>query len=304
VGDQVDGLVIVDKPGGITSHDVVSRMRRIAQTRRVGHAGTLDPMATGVLVLGLNRGTRLLHYLIGADKTYEATIRLGVTTTTEDVEGQIVQMIGAPHLNQDQIEAAVGSLRGEIMQVPSAVSAIKVDGKRSYQRVRDGEEVALPPRRVRIEQFTWCNQRAGLAADDVAVTDIDVSVTCSSGTYIRALARDLGQALGVGGHLTRLRRTRVGNYSLGQSHSLEDLENVLKPLALGPAAREIFPVRELTQREARALSFGNWIAASAGDPSGTKERPVAGVNSAGELIALLATAGGEYRPVVVFAPAP
>lgn len=300
---QIDGLVIVDKPAGITSHTVVSKMRRIAGTRRVGHAGTLDPMATGVLVLGLNRATRLLHYLVGADKTYEATIRLGVTTTTEDAQGEVVREVGAPTVSPEQIEAAVATLRGDIMQVPSTVSAIKVDGKRSYERVRAGEEVSLPARPVRIEGFTWQNQRSARTANGLAVTDIDASITCSSGTYIRALARDVGEKLGVGGHLTSLRRTRVGNYGLDQAHKLEDLEDQLDTLALGPAARALFPVRILTPREARDLSFGNWIAAREGDAIGTKESPVAALNEAGELIALLARAGAEHRPVVVFAPA-
>lgn len=299
----VDGLVIVDKPARLTSHDVVSRMRRIAGTRRVGHAGTLDPMATGVLVLGINRGTRLLHYLVGADKTYAATIRLGVQTTTEDAEGEVTHIVSAAAVDPQAIAAGVERLRGPIMQVPSAVSAIKVDGKRSYARVRAGETVELPARPVTIHSFTWTNQREEELPDGTVVTDIDVQIACSSGTYIRALARDLGDALGLGGHLTRLRRTQVGDYRIDQAQTLTQLESDMTPLTLGEAARQLFPARQLTASEVVDLGYGKWIPRSEADPMGDKENPVAGYSEAGDLIALLAMADDQYRPVVVFAPA-
>lgn len=303
----MDAIIVVDKPAGITSHDVVSRMRRIVGTRRVGHAGTLDPMATGVLVLGINRGTRLLHYLVGADKSYDATIRLGVTTTTEDAEGEVVERRSAPALDPDAIAGAIAQLTGPINQVPSSVSAIKVEGRRSYERVRAGETVSLPPRPVTITEFTWENQReVALEApggESMIATDIDVHISCSSGTYIRALARDLGEKLGVGGHLTQLRRTRVGQYGLGQARSLEQIETALEPLGLGEAARLLFPQRQLTAGEVGDLGYGKWITRAEVDPLGTKDAPVAGIDDSGNLIALLMSVGEQYRPVVVFAPA-
>ncbi|WP_255361996.1 tRNA pseudouridine(55) synthase TruB, partial [Mycobacterium sp. 1081908.1] len=212
------GLVVVDKPAGMTSHDVVGRCRRIFSTRRVGHAGTLDPMATGVLVIGVERATKILGLLTAASKSYAATIRLGQTTSTEDAEGEVLQTVPAGHVTDSQIEAAVAGLRGDIEQVPSAVSAIKVDGRRAYRLVREGQTVELAARPVRIERFEVLAVRR-----DGDVIDVDVDVDCSSGTYIRALARDLGAALGVGGHLTALRRTRVGRFGLDRARSLEDL---------------------------------------------------------------------------------
>ncbi|OBK49785.1 tRNA pseudouridine(55) synthase TruB, partial [Mycobacterium sp. 1081908.1] len=202
----------------MTSHDVVGRCRRIFSTRRVGHAGTLDPMATGVLVIGVERATKILGLLTAASKSYAATIRLGQTTSTEDAEGEVLQTVPAGHVTDSQIEAAVAGLRGDIEQVPSAVSAIKVDGRRAYRLVREGQTVELAARPVRIERFEVLAVRR-----DGDVIDVDVDVDCSSGTYIRALARDLGAALGVGGHLTALRRTRVGRFGLDRARSLEDL---------------------------------------------------------------------------------
>ncbi|HLR56522.1 MAG TPA: tRNA pseudouridine(55) synthase TruB [Actinomycetales bacterium] len=300
---ETDGLVIVDKPAGITSHDVVSRARRIFGTRRIGHAGTLDPMATGVLVLGVNRGTRFLHYLTGADKTYEATIRLGATTTTEDADGEIVARAGATNITVADLEAGIAALTGQVMQVPSAVSAIKVGGKRSYERVRAGEDVKLSPRPVMIVSFNLLSQRADQLADGTAVIDVEVAVTCSSGTYVRALARDLGQYLRTGGHLTRLRRTRVGQYRIDQALSLQDLQTQPALLALAQAAQQLFPARNLSSAEAADLGYGKWIAHRSEDPTGTEELPVAGYSPSGVLIALLITVGEKYRPVVVFAPA-
>lgn len=207
------GILIVDKPGGITSHQVVAGARRRLGTRRIGHAGTLDPMATGVMVLGVNRGTRLLGHLMLGEKTYEATIRLGQATTTDDAEGEVTAAAGAPPIDVDALGAAVAPYRGTIQQVPSAVSAIKVAGQRAYARVRRGEQVELAARTVTVHRYEVLAVRPGLAAD-TAVLDVDVLVECSSGTYIRALARDLGRDLGTGGHLTALRRTRVGPFRI------------------------------------------------------------------------------------------
>ncbi|MDR1799554.1 MAG: tRNA pseudouridine(55) synthase TruB, partial [Bifidobacteriaceae bacterium] len=243
-----DGLVIADKPAGLTSHDLVGRVRRLAGTRRVGHAGTLDPMATGVLVLGLGRATRLLTYLVGCDKAYAGTIRLGATTVTDDAEGTILTSPGARGLEAAAVRAAMTGLTGPIQQVPSAVSAIKVNGQRAYARVRAGQAVELPPSAVEVSRFDL------VAARPVGeFLDLDVEVECSSGTYIRALARDLGATLGVGGHLTALRRRRVGPYDEDQARDIGGLSEAdVLPLAQAAAAR--FPVRWLTALEAVALS--------------------------------------------------
>lgn len=212
------GIVVIDKPAGMTSHDVVGRCRRIFATRRVGHAGTLDPMATGVLVIGIERATKILGLLTAAPKSYAATIRLGQTTSTEDAEGQVLQSVPAKHLTIEAIDAAMERLRGEIRQVPSSVSAIKVGGRRAYRLARQGRSVQLEARPIRIDRFELLAARR---RDQLI--DIDVEIDCSSGTYIRALARDLGDALGVGGHVTALRRTRVGRFELDQARSLDDL---------------------------------------------------------------------------------
>ena len=300
-----DGLVVVDKPAGCTSHDVVARMRRLAGTRKVGHAGTLDPMATGVLVLGVGRATRLLTYVVGADKEYVATIRLGSSTTTDDAEGEAVSHADPSAVTRAAIDREVARLTGAIQQVPSSVSAIKIDGKRAYARVRAGEDVQLAARPVTVSEFVVNDVSAVEARPGgVPALDVDVRVVCSSGTYIRALARDLGVALGVGGHLTVLRRTRVGGYALAAARTLDELEAwpddaPLEVLALADAARATFPVREVTAVEATALSYGRPIEA---DPVIASE-PVAAVSPAGELVALLETSGGYARPVLVFAPA-
>ncbi|WP_159793391.1 tRNA pseudouridine(55) synthase TruB [Puerhibacterium puerhi] len=301
-----DGLLVVDKPAGWTSHDVVGRVRRLAGTRKVGHAGTLDPMATGVLVVGVGRATRLLTYVVGADKAYDATVRLGVGTTTDDAEGEATARPGAAGLTDAAIAAAVADLTGDIHQVPTAVSAIKVDGRRAYARVRAGEEVELAARPVTVRRFEVLAARAG-DADGVPVLDLDVEVVVSSGTYVRALARDLGAALGTAGHLTALRRTRVGGHTLAAARTLEQLEaqadadGVLATLPLADAARATFPVRELSAAEAVDLGFGRWVA-----PTGAPGT-VAAISPDGELVALLEDARrrGEdlARPVLVLAPA-
>ena len=294
-----DGLVVVDKPAGWTSHDVVARVRRLAGTRKVGHAGTLDPMATGVLVLGVERATRLLTYVVGADKEYRATIRLGASTTTDDAEGEVLARADASHLGAADLVPHVRALTGAIEQVPSAVSAIKVDGKRAYARVRAGEDVQLAARPVTVHRFDVHEARP---ADDGAL-DVDVTVVCSSGTYIRALARDLGAALGVGGHLTALRRTRVGPYGLDVARTLEELEAAFDVLPVADAARTAFAVRDLTAEEAQALAYGQRIGHPSDGPVGTREDPVAAFAPDGTLVALVADDGGRCRPVLVLAPA-
>nr|WP_210736938.1 tRNA pseudouridine(55) synthase TruB [Cellulomonas hominis] len=292
-------MLVVDKPQGWTSHDVVARARGLAGTRKVGHAGTLDPMATGVLVLGVGRATRLLAYVVGADKEYTATIRLGEATTTDDAEGELVARTDAGAVTPERVAAGVAALTGDIQQVPSAVSAIKVDGQRAYARVRAGEDVTLAARPVTISRFAVHEvRRSG------AVLDVDVTVVCSSGTYIRALARDLGAGLGVGGHLTALRRTRVGGYGLDVARTLDALEAEpadvpLPTLPLADAARATFPVRELTEAEARALSYGQRIPAGGAGAGVT----VAAVAPDGALVALLEDRGSHARPVLVFAAA-
>jgi tRNA pseudouridine55 synthase len=292
----------VDKPQGWTSHDVVGRMRRIAGTRKVGHAGTLDPMATGVLVVGINKATRLLTYIVGTSKTYTATIRLGQSTITDDAEGDVTASASAAAVGDEAIHDGVAALTGPIQQVPSSVSAIKVNGERAYARVRSGEEVKLAARPVTIHRFEVHGVRREPGSE---VVDLDVTVECSSGTYIRALARDLGNALGVGGHLTALRRTRVGPYSLDQARTLEQLAEELNVLEMSQAARALMPNRELTADEATEISFGRRIAAgaAAGTPeAATAEHPAAAFAPDGSLVALLADSGSFAKPVLVFAP--
>jgi tRNA pseudouridine55 synthase len=288
--------VIVDTPGGWTSHAGVARMRRLAGTRKVGHAGTLDPMATGVLVLGVGRATRLLTYVVGADKTYLATIRLGASTVTDDVEGDVTargpaDVLGA--LDDATIAREVTALSGAIQQVPSAVSAIKVNGQRSYARVRSGEEVALAARTVTVHRFDVLSRR-DVQDDGHPAVDLDVEVDVSSGTYVRALARDLGERLGVGGHLTALRRTRVGPYALDAAHTLDELAAELAVLPLADAASAVFPVRRLDAAEATTLRYGQRLAAS-----DLGDGPVAALGPDGDLVALLEDRAGQARSLLV-----
>jgi tRNA pseudouridine55 synthase len=297
-----DGLLVVDKPAGWTSHDVVARARRLCGTRRVGHAGTLDPMATGVLVLGVGRATRLLTFLVGSDKAYTATIRLGQSTLTDDAEGEVTGSARADEVDAEALRHAVAGLTGEIEQVPSAVSAIKVGGKRSYARVRAGEGVELAPRPVTVSRFDVLAARTA-EADGTPVLDVDVEVEVSSGTYVRALARDLGVALRVGGHLTALRRTRVGSYTLAQAHPLAGLEQAAEAgepmpvLGLAEAARAGFTARELTAGEATAVGHGQRVVS---EVPGRRE-PVAGFGPDGRLVAMLDESGPRARAHVVFA---
>jgi tRNA pseudouridine55 synthase len=290
---SVDGLVVVDKPGGMTSHDVVARIRRLAGTRRVGHGGTLDPMATGVLVVGVGRATRLLTYVTGSDKSYLATIRLGQSTVTDDAEGEVVAVADVSDVADQAIRAGLQVLTGEIDQVPSAVSAVKIDGRRAYQRVRAGEQVVLAARRVTVSKLDILAVRR-----TPGFVDVDVDVTCSSGTYVRAIARDLGVALGVGGHLTALRRTAVGGYQLAEAVTLDELESRagagVVTLPLAEAASRGFPRREATADEARVLSHGGPLA-PAGIPG-----PYAVFAPDGALLAIVSERDGRARPEVVF----
>lgn len=293
---STDGLIVVDKPGGMTSHDVVARVRRLARTRRVGHGGTLDPMATGVLVVGVGRATRLLTYVIGAGKSYTATIRLGQATVTDDAEGDVIASTPAGRVTEDAVRAALAAQTGDVDQVPSAVSAIKIDGQRAYRRVREGKDVDLPARRVTISRL----EVRALRRDEPDVVDVDVDVTCSSGTYVRAIARDAGLALGVGGHLTALRRTAVGGFTLAEAATLDDLERrapEVATLSLPAAADRSFPRREVTAEEERVLSHGGPL-----DPVGI-DGPYAVFGPAGGLVAIVSERAGRARAEIVLAPA-
>ncbi|WP_308194112.1 tRNA pseudouridine(55) synthase TruB [Nocardioides sp. SR21] len=285
---MTDGLVIVDKPGGMTSHDVVSRVRRLAGTRKVGHAGTLDPMATGVLVLGVNRATRLLGHLMLTDKGYDATIRLGVATTTDDAEGEVVSTSSTDQLDEATIRSAAAEFVGDLMQVPTAVSAIKVDGKRAYQRVRDGEEVELKARPVTVHELTVSDVRVSTGP-----AEVDVSVRCTSGTYIRAIARDLGAKLGVGGHLTALRRTAVGPYDLSVARTLEALGEEFALLPIATAARAAFASYDLDEAGATDVRYGRAL-----------DLDLPGLTAVfapdGEFLALYEPRDGLARAVAVF----
>ncbi|MFC9662308.1 tRNA pseudouridine(55) synthase TruB [Nocardia sp. NPDC127606] len=296
---ELGGLVIVDKDSGLTSHDVVARSRKLLQTKKVGHAGTLDPMATGVLVLGVERATKLLGQLLLTTKAYTATIRLGQATNTDDAEGEVTATTPALHVTDDEIAAGVAALTGDIEQVPATVSAIKVDGERAYARVRAGEEVQLAARPVTVSRFDI------LARRDVAdgeFVDVDVAVECTSGTYIRALARDLGAALGVGGHLTALRRTRVGPFTLEHARTLEQLataaetEQPLLSLDIDAAVRTAFPLRDIDESQATDLRTGRWL-----EPVGIKG-VYAAIDPRGRAIALLEESGKRAGSVMVVRP--
>jgi tRNA pseudouridine55 synthase len=284
------GLVVVDKPGGLTSHDVVARVRRLAGTRKVGHAGTLDPMATGVLLVGVERATRLLGHLSLTEKAYDATVRLGSSTTTDDAEGEPLAHASAVHLTEDDVRAAAAAFVGDIEQRPSSVSAIKVDGKRSYARVRAGEEVDLPPRPVTVHALDVLGAR--VVGEHL---DVDVSVRCSSGTYVRALARDLGAALGVGGHLTALRRTAVGPFTLAEAHSLDALADELSVLDISEVARRCFPAYDLDDDQARDVGYGRRLETALG-----ADGPVAVFDPAGRFLALYEQRAEVAAPVAVF----
>lgn len=283
-----NGLVVVDKPGEWTSHDVVARVRRLANTRKVGHAGTLDPMATGVLVLGLGRATRLLGYVSGSDKSYEATVRFGAATTTDDAEGEVLSTTSAAGVGVEHVREVGRGFVGEIQQVPSSVSAIKVDGERAYAKVRRGEEVELAARAVTISKIAIGASRRPTPD----LLDVDVAVTCSSGTYIRALARDLGAELRVGGHLTALRRTRVGGFDVSTAHTLEQLEKSFTAIGVDEAVALTFPRRELTEAEAGDVRFGRPIALR------DEQAPTGVFDPDGQALAVMAPRDGKLRVLV------
>jgi tRNA pseudouridine55 synthase len=285
-----DGIVVVDKPAGWTSHDVVARMRRLAHTRKVGHAGTLDPMATGVLLIGVGKATRLLGHLALTEKGYDGTIRLGATTNTDDAEGEILTTTTADGITDAAIAAAVAPLTGPIQQVPPQVSAIKVDGQRAYKRARAGEDVAMAPRPVTVHELSVLAVRR-----EAGVVDVDVRVRCSSGTYIRSLARDLGEALGVGGHLAALRRTAVGAFDLTQARTLDELAEECTVVPLADVVAATFPRRDVDAATAAAVAHGGRLSPSAG------EGPV-GVFGPDGLLALFENRDGAARPLVVFVP--
>ena len=287
------GFLVVDKEPGMTSHDVVAIARRALNTRKVGHAGTLDPMATGVLVLGFNNGTRLLQYITDGDKSYQATIVLGASTITDDFEGAVIATADASDITDDQIHAELNTMRGTFMQRPSSVSAVKVDGERAYDRVRAGEVVLLASREVTISQLDV------LAIRRVAMKiEIDIEVTCSAGTYIRSIARDCGDVLKVGGHLSALRRTRVAGFGLDGAVSLAALKSgEFSTLDLSDVSRATFPVRDISLDEKLELSFGRTLAANSA--AGIH----AGISSSNELIALLSNVDGKAKPIAVFAAA-
>ncbi|MEV5008157.1 tRNA pseudouridine(55) synthase TruB [Streptomyces sp. NPDC093064] len=292
-----DGLVIVDKPSGFTSHDVVAKMRGIARTRRIGHAGTLDPMATGVLVLGVEKATKLLGHLALTEKEYLGTVRLGQNTVTDDAEGEITSATDASKVTRDAVDAAIAKLTGDIMQVPSKVSAIKINGVRSYKRAREGEEFEIPARPVTVSSFAVHDVRDAVADDGTPVLDLVVSVVCSSGTYIRALARDLGADLGVGGHLTALRRTRVGPYKLDSARTLDQLQQELTVMPIGEAAAAAFPRWDVDDRRARLLINGVRLEVP-DEYAGAGAVAVYGPD--GRLLALVEEQRGKAKSLAVF----
>lgn len=291
------GLVLIDKTPGWTSHDAVARTRKLAGTRKVGHAGTLDPMATGLLIVGINSSTRLLTYVVGLDKEYLATIRLGAATTTDDAQGEVsaaASPAAVAAITPAAVAAGIGALTGDIIQRPSAVSAIKVDGKRAYARVRAGEDVQLPSRPVTVSTFEL------LSSTPVeGFLDLDVRVECSSGTYIRALARDLGANLGVGGHLTSLRRTRIGPFGIDAAQTLDQLDVPTALIGPAEAAARLFPRLDLTGQQAIDLGHGKWIEA---DPGRATDGPVAAIAPDGRLVGLVEFRGAQAKSLVNFPP--
>ena len=289
----ISGLVLVDKPTGMTSHDVVAKARKVFGTKKVGHAGTLDPLATGLLVVGIESGTKLLTFLVGADKTYLATIRLGQATISDDSQSEIVSTANSDSLSKitsEDIAAEISKLTGEIMQRPSSVSAIKVAGKRAYDLVRSGEQVELSKRAVKVYSFEVLKE----IRTPEGFIDLSVKVDCSSGTYIRALARDLGLALGVFGHITSLKRTRVGSFNLDLATELEKLTET-QVIGLATAARKLMPIRELLDSEVTDLVHGKQLGSEGHEP-----RLLAGISPAGKLVAVLEPSQTGLKSVVVF----
>lgn len=288
------GILLLDKPQGPTSHDLVARTRRAVGTRKVGHAGTLDPLATGLMILGVESSTRLLTYLVGLDKEYTATIRLGQSTTTDDAEGELVAAVDATGVAAETIATAVKALTGDIAQVPSTFSAIKVGGRRSYERARAGEDVDLPARPVTVSAFDVLATRA-----EGDLLDLDVRVAVSSGTYVRALARDLGRALGVGGHLTALRRTRIGPFDIAEAVD-PDGDLVAALLAPAEVARRLFPVVDFDADAVLALTQGKRVAVPVADAARADAPVVAALGPDGRLVGLVSVHDGVARVLVNF----
>ena len=289
---NLEGIVLVDKPAGPTSHDVVAKMRKLFNTRKVGHAGTLDPMATGMLVIGIGRATRLLGYFTAHDKEYLGTIRLGISTTTDDAQGELVAQTSALHVTESSILETVKDFRGPIMQQPSAISAIKIDGKRAYARVRDGEDINIPARSVMIHDLEIVEISA-LA--DLKVVDVKVRVVCSAGTYIRALARDIGEQLGVGGHLTELRRTRSGVFD--SMVTLAALQENPEVMDLATAVKTGF--QHLVLSEAQTFKAVNGVRLSA--PTDLDTGHVGLISPDGRAVGLFDNSESVLHPLVVFA---
>ncbi len=289
---NIEGIVLVDKPAGPTSHDVVAKMRKLFNTRKVGHAGTLDPMATGMLVIGIGRATRLLGYFTAHDKEYFGTIRLGISTTTDDAQGELVSKVSASHITESQIIETVRDFRGPIMQQPSAVSAIKIDGERAYTRVRNGEEINIPPRSVMINDLEIVEIKM---LPELDVIDLRVRVVCSAGTYIRALARDIGKQLEVGGHLTELRRTRSGVFE--SMTSLEMLQEKPEIMDLATAVKIGFQHIVLSEEQASKAVNGVRLSAPADLASGH----VGLISPDGRAIGLFDNSDSVLHPLVVFA---
>ena len=288
-----DGFLVVDKAGGMTSHDVVAVARKAIGTRKVGHAGTLDPMATGILVLGFGHGTRLLQYITDGDKSYSATVVLGASTITDDREGEVLTVTDASTVSDSEIAKILSSMVGTIAQRPSSVSAVKVGGERAYDRVRAGEKFELEARTVTITQLDILAIR-----HLTTTTEVDIEVTCSAGTFIRAIARDLGESLGVGGHLSALRRSRVAGFTEADAISFEDLKSQkFTPLNLADVARRTFMPRELSLDEVQELSFGRPLSENGNTVIN------AALSPDNRLIALLKDEGGKAKPIAVFAAA-
>lgn len=295
-----NGILLVDKPQGVTSHDMVARTRRLAGTRKVGHAGTLDPMATGLLILGLGASTRLLTFIVGLTKEYTATIRLGASSTTDDAEGEILGYAPASQMalvTEEAINLGINSLTGEIEQVPSAVSAIKVGGKRAYALARAGETFELKSRKITVSEFEVLQITSSAEGAQENYVDVDVRVVCSSGTYIRALARDLGFKLGVGGHLTALRRTRIGNFHVADAQDLENPDEPLQVQRPADVARGIFPLINLTEAQAIDLSHGKKIEL-VGHPD--TDEPVAAIDPEDRLVGLITVKKNTSRIILNF----
>jgi tRNA pseudouridine55 synthase len=279
------GILLIDKPIGITSHDVVAQLRKKLSERKIGHAGTLDPFASGLLLMGVGSGTKLLHHLFGLDKQYEATIRLGQSTTTDDLDGEITAEHAASHITLEQVQSEIKNLTGLIKQVPSSVSAIKLEGKRAYELVREGKEVEIPARSVHVYHFQLLSEIRPFGD----FIEFDVRVDCSSGTYIRALARDMGNGLGVGGHLRALRRTRIGEFSVQEASSIEEVGS---PISLLAIASKIFEEIQLNQEQAQAIVHGKRIE--------LESEKVVAANYQGQLLAILEPIGNRYKSLTVF----